>query len=168
MSRKNDQLVFRDNTSLRLFGGLFMLTTALLFLFDQKTTPWILFDAAFFVVGLLAVLLSSDLLITADGASRTLWLRYNFLLFHVSRNIAFDDIADIQAQLARGTFSRDFSRRVYRLVAVLKDGRVMGFRPYFTGDQKKTQVATRLREFITGQKESSVPRVPPPVSTLSL
>ncbi len=168
MSRQSDQLVFRDNTTLRLFGGLFILAGALSFLWNSKTAFWILFSAAFFVIGLLAILLSSDLLITADRPTRTLWLRYNFLLFHTSCSIPFDDIADIQAQLARGTFSRDYSRRVYRLVAVLKDGRVMGFRPYFTGDQKKTQVATRLREFITGQKESSVPRVPPPVSTLSL
>ncbi len=168
MSKQADQLVLKDPARLRLFGGLFIVAGLVMVAIDRSTLYWMLFDGIFIAAGLVMELSSSSLLIVADRAARTLNLRYDFLLFHTSRSIPFDDIADIQALLSRGTFTRESSRRVYRLVAVLKDGRVMAFRRYFTGNAQQTQLARRLRLFITGQERSTMPAVPGPVATLSI
>ncbi len=116
---------------------------------------------AFFGVGILLLLTSSNLTVTADGDTRTLSLRYDFwIVLHRTRTIPFDDIADIQCQETRTHSSRGGSHTVWRLIVVRKDGKVLPFRFYYGADRDKKHAAVQLREAITGKKQSDIPSVP--------
>ena len=118
----------------------------------EKLSPWL-----FVAMSLLMVLFSANLTFTADKSARILYLRYGYLLFHRTAGIPFDDIADIQVQ--ESVNNRRAEMRGYRLVAVLKDGRMLPFRSYFTRHDNKKQAAVDLRFAVTGSRHSDVPKV---------
>ena len=168
MNTQNDhQFVYKDSNMMRWTGMLFLFVGLLFYfifgndpffssggwmgVFD-KLSPWL-----FVAISLLMVLFSANLTITADKSTRILQLRYSYLLFHQTKKIPFDDIADIQSQ--EGVNTRKAETRGYRLVAVLKDGRLLPFRSYFTRHENKKQAAVDLRLAVTGSRHSDVPKV---------
>jgi hypothetical protein len=165
MNKQNEnKSVYKDSNIMRFAGLLFLILSPIFFVFiarDSSSSWTIVLDRwvpyIFGAIGLLMIVFSSDLIITADKSTQILHLRYSFLLFHRTKDIPFDDIADIQSQA--GVNSRRASTRGYRLVAVMKDGRVLPFRCYFTRHDNKKQAAVDLRFAVTGSRHSDVPKV---------
>ncbi len=166
-AKEVNRLVYQDTNRLWIIGPIFIFASLVFFL-DKKMPYFVLGGWGFVIFGVLVLLLSNNLTITADQSTRVLQLTYRFLLFCRTVNIPFDEIADIQAQVSRGSSSRGTSRKVLRLVAVLKNGKVVPFRSYFTQDAGKKKIAQRLRLFITGTDQSDIDQVKPPISTISL
>lgn len=100
------------------------------------------------IIGLGMLLFASDLTITADRSTRILQLKYRYWwLFDMTREIPFDDIADVRAVKDTST-SHGHTSTGYQLVAVLKDGKKVPFRWYSFTDSGKIKQATRLRTAI--------------------
>jgi hypothetical protein len=138
-----EQLVFRDSAAvLRIVGLIFAAASLIFFLVKIP-----LAGVAFVAGGVGVLLLTSDLIITADRPTRTLRLEYRYLLFHTTRKIAFDDIDAIRVEKSSST-SRGHTSTGFRLAAVLKDGKKVTFRTSYTGNAGKTQEASRLNTFI--------------------
>jgi hypothetical protein len=166
-AQDSDQFVYKDSNIMR-WAGLLFLFVSLLFYFIfwndsffssggwigvfEKLSPWL-----FIAISLLMVLFSANLTITADKSARISYFRYGYLLFHRTAGIPFDDIADIQSQ--ESVINRRAETRGYRPVAVLKDGRMLPFRSYFTRHENKKQAAVDLRLAVTGSRHSDVPKV---------
>ncbi len=164
-----DRLVYHDRATQWLWG-LLCLAGGLTFAAWGVTEPAARIGAAvWFVTAAALILFASNLTITADRTTRTLTLRYGFLLvLHRTRTLSFDDIADIQCQQTRTRASTQShsARTVWRIIAVRTDGQVVPFRRYFTQDSRKKQQAAELRELITGAAQSRVPPVPVPASVM--
>jgi hypothetical protein len=165
MNKQNEnQFVYKESNIMRSMGLLFLVLSPLFFLLSahdtfsyggivlEKFGAWI-----FVTISIIMILFSSNLTITADKSIRMLHVRYSFVLFHRTRDIPFDDIADIQSQA--GVNSRKASTRGYRLVAVMKDGTIFPFRNYFNRHDNKKQAAVNLRFAVTGSRHSDVPPV---------
>jgi hypothetical protein len=168
MDANENRYTYKDMNFYRIGGPLFVVASPIFFLFDKKLPMFAFAGWAFVIFGVLATLFSSTLTATTDKSTRTLQLRHNYLLFRRTKNIPFDDIADIQAQQSRGETSQGTSANVYRIVVVLKDGTVIPFRSYFDRNASKKKTALDLRQFVTGSRRSDVVKVEPPASTLSM
>ena len=116
-------------------------------------------------VGLIGILFSSDLTVIADKSLRTLQLRYRYLFFQRTKEIPFDDIADIQAHSAKGNIELPsnanelMGKPVSRLVAVLTDGTKVFFRRTYTEYIDNIEVASDLRFAVTGSRQSDVIKI---------
>lgn len=144
MNRDDFQLVFRDvPVFLWIFGLIFGgLGAYLWYMEDLQVPPY--FFIPFLVVGLLFLLFTSALTITADRTTRTLKLEYRSLVRYRLTQVAFDEIDGIGIQV-----SSTRNRTSYRLVLQRKDGKVIPFRKGFApGGGKKARRASMLREFI--------------------
>jgi len=120
----------------------------------------------FLAVGLLTVLFSSNLTITADKSLRKLRLHYKYLLFQRTKEIPFDDIADILSQSGSGNnklpsnLNNDsVGKSGSRLVAMLKDGTKIPFRRSFTPYFNNNEIAADLRFAVIGSRQSDVFKV---------
>jgi hypothetical protein len=177
-----NQFIYKAPNEMRKTGFLFLVVSPVFFLAFRKETfsglgPWEfplirLASWAFVGIALWMILFSADLTVTADKSTRTLNLRYGTLL-RSTKTIVFDDIADIQVQ--KGVYTSSASRTSYRLVVVLKDGRLVPFRNYFSkdnykykGDAINNKAAGDLREFITGKRHSDVPKVERAAASLEI
>ncbi len=117
----------------------------------------------FLAASLLMILFSSDLTVTADKSSRMLRLHYKYLLFQRTKEIPFDDIADIQSHSNKGNIELPSNEYInpasisgYRLVAVHKDGTIIPFRRLFTPYDTKKEATADLRFAVTGSRQSDV------------
>jgi hypothetical protein len=104
-------------------------------------------------VGLLILLLSWGLTITADRNTRTLRLHYWSLYFlQKNREIPFDQIASIRVDSTRSMERRGQQTRSYRIEAVLRDNSLVPFRKYYSGgflsSIRKQKIVDQLRAFI--------------------
>lgn len=163
-----NQFVYKDTNIVRT-NGLMSLVLSGVFLLLIKYNIFSLgkmgiekFVWFFLAVGLLMILFSSDLTVTADKSSRILHLRYRYPFFQRTKEIPFDDVADIQSQSSSGnaelTLNPDenyVDRFGARLVAILKDGKKIFFRRSFTPYVNYKEVAADLRSAITGSRYSS-------------
>jgi hypothetical protein len=142
-------LKFRDYP---IGGWIFALTGmgigALIFVFNAATSRYggLLLIAA----GLLILIFTYALTITANKQSRTLTLDYRSLLLHSSREISFDELDTIRVDSRRShNRNRTGHHTTYGLEAVLKNGEKIQFRSYYSGDfLLKQRTADGLRQFI--------------------
>lgn len=151
-TQESKKLVITDSGIwVRVFGILAMLGSLAFFLSKMSGAGKTAFAFAgwgFVICGLGMILLASDLTITADRSTRVLQLKYRYLwLFDLTREIPFDDIADVQAVSSTRT-SRGHTSTGYQLVATLKAGKKVPFRWYSFTDSGKKQQAARLRAAI--------------------
>jgi len=148
-TQEGKKLVFTDSGILvRVFGALAMVGSLGFFLSkmpEPGKTSFTLAGWVFVVVGLGMLLFASDLTVTADRSTRTLKLDYLYLwLFRLTREIPFDDIADVHVVSSTHT-SRGHTSTGFRIEAVLKDGKKVPFRWYSSSGDGKKQQAARLR-----------------------
>src|SRR6266496_300773 len=137
-TKDNNQFTYKDSNIMRFAGLLFLVISPWFFLLLKSSNPVFgILNWLFLALSLMMILFSSNLTITADKSTRILYLRYSFLLFRRTKDIPFDDIADIQSQESVNT--RKASTRGYRLVAVFKDRTILPFRSYFTRHDNKKQ-----------------------------
>jgi hypothetical protein len=102
------------------------------------------------VIGLIILLLSYALTITANKQTRMLTLDYRSVIHHSSKEIYFDDINSIRIDSKR-TRSRQSSgyNTTYCIEALLKNGERIQFRSYYSGSfLLKQKIADGLRQFI--------------------
>jgi len=105
-------------------------------------------------IGLILLLLTRGLTITADRNTRILRLHYWSLYFwRTTKDIPFDEIATIRVDSTRsGTHTgRNMNRnsRTYRVEIIRKDESVVPLRTtYSSGSYSKQKIADRLRAFI--------------------
>ena len=175
-----NQFIYKDKDTSRP-RGLMLLVSSGVFLLLIKYNIFSLgkmgfekFAWFFLVVGLLFILFSSNLTVIADKSSRKLQLRYRYLFFQRTKEIPFDDIADIQAHSDKGNLELPSNANAYvassgsKLVAVLKDGTLVAFRRTFTPYVNSKQAAIDLRFAVTGSRQSDVIKVKPTEYTLPI
>ena len=148
--QEEKKLVVTDSGNLvRIFGVVAMVGSLGFFQAKMPGLGGTAFNLAgwvFVVVGLGMLLFASDLTITADHATRILRLEYRYWwLFNLTREIPFDEIADLHAERSASTSNGHTSTGGYQLVAVLKNGKKVPFRWYTFTDSGKKQQAARLR-----------------------
>jgi hypothetical protein len=154
MSTQEDKkLVLTDSGIwMRVFGLLAMLGSLGFFLSKMPEPGKTAFTFAgwiFVICGLGMILFASDLTITANRSTRILQLKYRYWwLFDLTREIPFDDIADVRAVSSTSTDDDGHTSTSYRLETVLKDGHIVPFRWYSFTDSGKKQQAARLRTAI--------------------
>jgi hypothetical protein len=128
----------------------------------------------FLVASFLMILFASNLTVVTDKSSRKLQLHYRYLLFQRTKEILFDDIADIQAHSQKGNLELPSNANAYlassgsRLVAILKDGTRIPFRRALTPYDNKREAAANLRFAITGSRLSDNVKVKPTEYTLPI
>lgn len=135
-----------------LIGFILLGTGVYFFRFQGFAISTILFGG----VGLLFLLLSRGLTITADRNTRILRLHYWSLYFwRTTREISFDEIETVRVNSARSTNNgyRDLHthRRSYnyRVEVVRKDGSIVPLRTtYSSGSFSKQKIANQLRAFL--------------------
>jgi hypothetical protein len=164
--KDNNQFVYKDSNVMRWAGVLFLVLSPLFFLLFKKDSFSAIGDWTFVLerlgawifvaISLIMVLFSSNLTISADKSTRMLRLRYGSV-FRRTKDVPFEDIADIQVQTS--VFTSRARRIGYRLVAVLKNGTMLPFRSYFTRHDNKKQAAVDLRFAVIGSRHSEVPKV---------
>jgi len=104
-------------------------------------------------IGLIVLLVTWGLTITADRNTRILRLQYWSLYFmRTTREISFDEIATIRVKSTRSGTRRNQNSRSYRIEVVRKDGRIVPFRTVYSGgffsSLKQQKVVDQLRAFI--------------------
>ncbi|HET9912096.1 MAG TPA: hypothetical protein VFQ13_09425 [Anaerolineales bacterium] len=135
-----------------LIGFILLGTGIYFFSFQGFALNTILFGG----IGLLFLLLSRGLTITADKNTRILRLHYWSLYFwRTTKEIPFDEIETIRVDSVRSTsHSRGHGQtrhrgRSYRVEVVRKDGSIVPFRmAYSSGSYSKQKIADQLRAFL--------------------
>lgn len=149
MDNKSNQLVIRE---LPLFQWLFslILFATCIFIYqskpDQLTAPIVTG-----IIGLLILVSSPILVVTADRSSGMLTIRRVGLLQRFKREIPVSNILAIQLEHSLSSSDSSSSRRtsVYRIVVVTKTQEVVPFRnSYSSGQWTKETKAKKLREFL--------------------
>lgn len=154
MDTQNTRLVLRDLPIIGwIFGVAFLVIAATNLLIGSMAagTAVLVIRGVLALVGLVIILLSSVLTVTADRSMQTLTIRHRSLLKESSREILFSQIEAIEMEMShnRNRSSSRSSGPTYRIVVVLKDGEVVPFRSYYSnGSMDKTNKIKRLREFI--------------------
>jgi len=108
----------------------------------------------FAVVGVVFLLFSSVLTVTANRLNRTLTLDSRSALRHTSKQVPFDEIDGINVERSAAP-KRGFA---YRLTLLRKDGQVIPFRSYGSSGWKGMERrAGQLREFLGIQDSNRIP-----------
>lgn len=99
--------------------------------------------------GLLFLVLSYSLVVTADKTTGLLTLDYRSIFHHSTKEIPLSQISNIRVDRSRTRSSKGGSSTTYRVEAILSSGEVVPFRSYHTGNLFKHQKwANELRAFL--------------------
>jgi hypothetical protein len=148
MDSQNNKLVIREYPVAFWLIGLVMISIGVFYLFNVNEQVW---GAAIWSgIGLLLLLLSNILTITADRITRTLTIQHSGLLSRKSREVQVAEIAAIQVESSRSTSSSSRSSSpTYRIVVITKGSETIPFTNSFSsGASSKENKARRLREFL--------------------
>jgi hypothetical protein len=184
MENPDNQFIYKDKDTTRP-RGLILLVSSGLFLLLIKYNVFSLGDFMgsgiekiwwfFLAASSLMILFSSGLTVIANKSSRILQLRYRYLLLQRTKDIPFDDIADIQSQSGSGSNklpsnlkTNSAGKSGSRLVAVLKDGTKIPFRRSFTPYVNNNEVAADLRFAVIGSRQPDIFKVKSPDFTLPI
>jgi hypothetical protein len=97
-------------------------------------------------IGLLILLITAIVVVTADRNSQTVTLRWRGPLRWRNKEIAFGDISAVEVQSTSGSSRSGTS---YRIAIMLSDGKVVPFHTSYTsGSLSKERKAKQLREFL--------------------
>jgi hypothetical protein len=100
-------------------------------------------------VGLLFLLFSYALTVTADKQTGILTLNYRSILLHSVKEIPINQIQTIRVDSSRTRSSRGGTSTTYRVEAILKGNEVIPFRSFYTSNFYKYQKwANNLRAFL--------------------
>jgi hypothetical protein len=104
-------------------------------------------------IGLVILLITRGLTITADRNTRILRLHYWSLYFwRTTREISFDEIAAIRVNSIRSMARRGQQTRSFRIEVVRRDNGIIPFRAYYSSgffsSMKKQKIVDQLRAFI--------------------
>jgi hypothetical protein len=105
------------------------------------------------IIGLVILLLTRGLTITADRNTRILQLHYWSLYFlGATREIPFDEIATIRVDSSQSLERSGHQTRSYRIEVVRRDNSIVPFRKYYSGgffsSMRKQKIVDQLRAFI--------------------
>lgn len=141
-----EQLSIEDKQIAPRVVALILMAMGLILTWALRPRGWVML--IFVLAGVVMLLLASDLTVTADRASQTLYLSHRSLVKHTITEIPFVEISDIYIQ--RSTIRRNQrTRTVFRVVLELRDGEIVPLREEFTGKlYQKEDLVKDLRTFI--------------------
>ena len=115
-----------------------------------STLPAFNFNALFAAgVGLLFLIFTYALNVTADKQTGMLTLDYRSIFHHSVKEVPLNQIRSIHVDRSRTRSSKGGTSTTYRVEAILKNGEVVPFRSYHTGNLFKHQKwANELRAFL--------------------
>ena len=149
MNTQPDQLIFQEKqTGLRIFAVVMIIMGFIMYwAIGPEGSPMLIFV----IVGLVCLVIASDLTIIADHPSQMLTLEYRSIFKLTRKEIPFAEISAIDMERST-TVHKHRRHTVYRIAVTLRDGQIVPFRSTFQrggADEKQRQVDA-LRAFILG------------------
>jgi hypothetical protein len=147
--QNQDSITFRDIPFGAWLAGLIFLGGGIYFFSFQGFSGTAILLGA---IGLVILLITRGLTITADRSTRTLQLHYWSLYFwQTTREIPFDEIAAIRVNSMQSGRSGHRTRS-FRIEVIRRDNSIVPFRAYyaggFLGSLRKQKIVDQLRAFI--------------------